>query len=272
MAWRSFEAYPQLTALAGATPVQVPLVEGVHDLPGMAAAVTDRTRLVFVCNPNNPTGTAVPTEAVRAFLALVPSTVVVVYDEAYREYVRDESVTDGIALLADHPNVVVLRTLSKAHALAGLRVGYLVCAPELAGILRAAQVPFAVSSLAQAAALASLAQTAQTDARAVDVVAERDRVLAAVRRISPVSVPEPQGNFVWMPLGDATTDVSERLAAAGVLVRPFAGEGMRISIGAPWENDRFLAALPLALAGEPGIGEIHPHVDAFQPHAEEAGV
>ena len=178
-AWRSFEAYPIITAVSGASSVQVPLVDYVHDLDAMAERITGKTRLLFVCNPNNPTGTAVRRDALVAFLRRVPEDVVVALDEAYREYVTDADVPDGVSLLDEHPNLVVLRTFSKAYGLAGLRVGYAIAAdPAVAAALRQTQVPFAVSTVAQEAALASLepAAEAQLRDRVAEVVSERERV------------------------------------------------------------------------------------------------
>src|SRR3954471_7896814 len=155
--WRSFEAYPIMVGLAGARSVQVPNREdGTHDLEAMAAAVTDRTRVILLCTPNNPTGPALTTAQVEGFLASVPRDVIVVIDEAYTEFVRDPEVVDGIRMYKRYPNVVVLRTFSKAHGLAGLRVGYSVSRPQITQHLRVAATPFAVSSLAEHAAITSL--------------------------------------------------------------------------------------------------------------------
>jgi histidinol-phosphate aminotransferase len=241
-AWRSFEAYPIITATAGATAVRVPNTpEHGHDLPAMAAAVTERTRLIFVCNPNNPTGTAVRRDELAAFLDAVPSDVLVVLDEAYREFVTDDAVPDGLAAFGDRPNVVVLRTLSKAWGLAGLRVGYLVASPEVAATVRKVVTPFSVSGLAQAAALAALEAEDEMRRRVQLVIAERERVAPAVRSLLP-EVPSTQANFVWLPLaGDRATAFAAACEAGGVLVRPFAGDGVRVTIGTPEENDRFLA-------------------------------
>jgi histidinol-phosphate aminotransferase len=241
-AWRSFEAYPIITAAAGASAVRVPNThDHGHDLPAMAAAVTDRTRLIFVCNPNNPTGTALHTAELTAFLDAVPEDVLVVLDEAYREFVTDEDVPDGLATFGDRPNVCVLRTLSKAWGLAGLRIGYLAAAPEVAAAVRKVITPFSVSGLAQAAALAALQAETEMSRRAALVVAERERVAQAVRSVLP-QVPPTQANFVWLPLaGDAATEFAAACEAGGVLVRPFAGDGVRVSIGTPDENDAFLA-------------------------------
>jgi histidinol-phosphate aminotransferase len=242
--WRSFEAYPIIVAVSGASAVQVPLVDHVHDLDEMAARVTGKTRLIFVCNPNNPTGTTVRGEALLAFLREVPHDVVVVLDEAYREFVRDPDVPDGRTLLEAHPNLVVLRTFSKAYGLAGLRVGYAMASdPDITAALRQTQVPFAVSSIAQQAALASLEPDAEAQLldRVEDIVAERRRVRDALLS-SGYDVPPSQANFVWLPLGDATSDWAAACEDRKVIVRPFAGAGVRVTIGTPDENDRFLTA------------------------------
>jgi histidinol-phosphate aminotransferase len=243
-AWRSFEAYPIITAVSGASSIQVPLADHVHDLDAMAERITGKTRLVFVCNPNNPTGTAVGREALVRFLRAVPSDVVVALDEAYREFVTDPDVVDGVTLLDEFPNVVVLRTFSKAYGLAGLRVGYAIAGdPAVAEALRQTQVPFAVTGVAQAAALASLEAPAQEQmrARVAEVVAERVRVREALLGHG-YEVPPTQANFVWLPLGDATTDWAAACLDRGVVVRGFAGAGARVTISSPAENDRFLAA------------------------------
>jgi histidinol-phosphate aminotransferase len=247
-AWRSFEAYPILTAISGASSVQVPLRDYVHDLDAMAERITGKTRLVFVCNPNNPTGTAVRRDELVAFLRRVPEDVVVALDEAYREYVSDPGVPDGLSLLDEHPNLIVLRTFSKAYGLAGLRVGYAIAAdPTLAAALRQTQVPFAVSTLAQAAAIASLGSVAEPQLmeRVADVVVERARVRDAVIDLG-YQVPPSQANFVWFPLGDATAAWAQRCEEHGVIVRAFAGHGARVTISSSQENDRFLSAAAAA--------------------------
>ncbi|MBB6471118.1 histidinol-phosphate transaminase [Sphaerisporangium rubeum] len=240
-AWRSFEAYPLLADLAGVTSVRVPLAEETHDLEAMAAAVTPRTRLVFVCNPNNPTGTVNRTDELVAFLDTVPQDVLVVLDEAYHEYVRDAGVPDGLRLYADRPNVAVLRTFSKAYGLAGLRVGYLIGHPPVAEAVRKTMVPFAVNALAQAAAVASLAAEEQLLERVEAVVKERTRVRDGLLA-QGWAVPPTEANFVWLRLGERTMAFAERCAADGVAVRPFAGEGARVSIGSPEANDALLSA------------------------------
>ncbi len=242
--WRSFEAYPVVASVAGARQVRVSLRHHVHDLPAMAAAVTDRTRLVFVCNPNNPTSTAVGRPEIEGLLRSVPSDVLVVLDEAYHEFVTDPDVPDGIALLPDHPNLVVLRTFSKAYGLAGLRVGYAVAAdPAIPRALKQVQIPFAVTSIAQEAALACLEPAAEKQLleRVDDVVSERIRVRATLLDFG-YDVPATESNFVWLPLGAATTAWADGCAHRGVIVRPFANEGVRVTVGTPAENDRLLEA------------------------------
>ncbi|MCW2852002.1 MAG: pat [Nocardioides sp.] len=239
-AWRSFEAYPIAVTTAGATSVQVPVTaDGRHDLDAMAAAVTDRTKVVVVCTPNNPTGPAVTQTELDAFLARVPSHVVVVVDEAYVEFVRMDDAVDGLATYRAHPNVVLFRTFSKAYGLAGFRVGYAVAAAPLAGALRAVSLPFGVSHVAQAAAIASLDAEPALLERVEALTAERARVVAALTEAG-WDLPEAQGNFVWFALGRRTAEFAAACDDAGIVVRPFAGEGARVSIGEPEANDRLL--------------------------------
>jgi histidinol-phosphate aminotransferase len=235
-AWRSFEAYPIIVQISGAASVQVPLRDEVHDLDAMAAAVTERTRLLFVCNPNNPTGTAVRRDAIARLLDRVPADVLVVLDEAYREFVRDPDVPDGLDFYRERPNVAVLRTFSKAYGLAGLRVGFAIAPEPVADALRKTAVPFGVNGVAQAAAVASLAAEGELLERCGAVAAERERVRAAlVEQGWPV--PESQANFVWLRLGDRTVDFAAACEEAGVTVRPFPGEGVRATVGEPEAND-----------------------------------
>jgi histidinol-phosphate aminotransferase len=239
-AWRSFEAYPLLVSLSGATGVQVELRDETHDLEAMAGAITDRTRLIFLCNPNNPTGTIVRRAEIEAFLDRVPADCLVVLDEAYREYVRDDEVPDGLTLYGGRPNLAVLRTFSKAYGLAGLRIGFLVAHPLVAGAIRKTFLPFSVNSVAQAAGIASLEATDELLERVEGTVKERDRVRGTLLA-DGWTVPPTEANFVWLRLGDRTMDFSAACDAAGVSVRPFDGEGARVSIGSPDENDAFLA-------------------------------
>ncbi|MEU4566416.1 histidinol-phosphate transaminase [Micromonospora sp. NPDC023956] len=244
--WRSFEAYPIVVATSGATSVPVPnLPDHGHDLAALLAAVTDRTRMVVVCNPNNPTGTSLRRPELERFLDAVPDDVLVVLDEAYREFVTDPEVPDGLGYV-DRPNVVVLRTLSKAWGLAGLRVGFLVAQPAVAAAVRKVVTPFSINLLAQAAARAALAQADEVERRCGLIVAERDRVTEALRAFVP-DIPTSQGNFVWLPLGEGAIAFAKACEARGLIVRPFPGEGVRMTIGTPAENDAFLAVVESAL-------------------------
>jgi histidinol-phosphate aminotransferase len=246
--WRSFEAYPIVTAGVGATGVRVPNTPGHgHDLAAMADAITDRTRVVFVCSPNNPTGTALGKAELDRFLDTVPSDVLVVLDEAYREFVTDDNVPDGLRTYGDRPNVMVLRTFSKAWGLAGLRVGFLVAQPEVASAVRKVLTPFSTNVIAQAAAMAALDAEDEVRRRCALVVAERERVTEALRKLS-MEVPTSQANFVWLPLGDKSAAFASSCESRGVIVRPFQGDGVRVTIGTPEENDAFLAAAETALA------------------------
>ncbi len=250
-AWRSFEAYPVVVALSGATSVQVPLDDDLrHDLDAMADAITDRTRLVLVCTPNNPTGPAVREDELRAFLARVPRDVLVVVDEAYVEFTTEDTVPDALALYREHPNVAVLRTFSKAYGLAGLRVGYAVAHEEVATALRKAATPFGVTDLAQRAAVASLDAWDELEVRVKELVAERERVVAALRG-QGWPVPQAQGNFVWLPLGDDAVPFARACQDRGLTVRPFAGDGVRCTVGEAGASDRLVEVAQEWLAGRP---------------------
>jgi histidinol-phosphate aminotransferase len=247
-AWRSFEAYPGLVKVAGARPVEVPLDGYEHDLKRMADAVTPATRLVILCSPNNPTGPALRDSDVRTFLQSVPDNVLVVLDEAYAEFLDDPEAVDGRRLLPEHGNLAVLRTFSKAYGLAGLRVGYcLAGSPETASALRQVAVPFQVSIPAQAAALASLAVEDQQLERVAAVVREREPLRAALRDLG-YDVPPSQGNFVWLPTGSDTTRVAQAFDDAGVLTRPFDGDGIRITVTTAADSARVVDAAKSALA------------------------
>lgn len=230
--WRSFEAYPSLATVAGSTAVTVPNdADGRHDLEAMADAVTDRTRMIIVCTPNNPTGPVVTQAGFDAFLARVPADVLIVLDEAYAEFVTDPDAVDGARVLAaGHPNVVVLRTFSKAYGLAGLRVGYAVGDPRVLAAARSTGIPLSVTAAAEQAALASLDAEDELRERVAELAARRDELAARLRETG-WDVPEAQGNFVWLPAGDRALEVAEAFEAAGLIVRPFAGDGVRISIG-----------------------------------------
>ena len=245
MPWRSFEAYPICVTAAGARPLCVPLtVDGRHDVPALLEAVTPRTRLLMACTPNNPTGAALSAVELQALLDGVPDDVAVLVDEAYLDFVTDPDVGDALELIDEYPNLVVSRTFSKAHALAGLRVGYLVGETVLMDAVRRVATPFGVSLPAQAAALASLEAHVleETASRAAQVASERDRVVAVLRE-QGWTVPDTQGNFYWLGVGGQAVALADHMEQAGVLVRPFIEEGVRVSVGLPEDNDRALAAL-----------------------------
>lgn len=251
-AWRSFEAYPILVGIMGARSVQVPnLPNGAHDLDAMAAAVTDRTRLILVCTPNNPTGPAVTESQIRSFLAKVPATVPVVIDEAYFEFCAASSIPEGeepplngLDIYRDYPNVIILRTFSKAQGLAGLRVGYSISHPQITRHLRVAATPFAVSALAERAAVASTEHQEAVMERVSHIVAERERVTARLRELG-YEFPSTYANFVWLPLGERTGDFVDLMNRNALSVRAFGSEGVRVSIGEVEANDRFLSLCEL---------------------------
>ncbi len=245
-AWRSFEAYPLLVSGSGATPVQVPLTEDhAHDLDAMLAAVTPRTRVIFICTPNNPTGTVVTHDELHAFLTAVPSDILVVIDEAYVHFTNDPAAERSIELFHEFENVAVLHTFSKAYGLAGLRLGYAIVRDDVHEGLRKVAMPFALTDIAQAAGVASLAAEAELQERVDVLIGERDRVSAALAAGGWRSPPS-QANFVWLPAGDMTDALNDHLTSHGLIVRPFSGHGIRISIGEPAANDAFLAALETA--------------------------
>nr|WP_255368443.1 histidinol-phosphate transaminase [Agromyces sp. CF514] len=243
--WRSFEAYPGLVTVAGAKSVQIPnRADHGHDLDAMAAAITDRTRVVIVCSPNNPTGVAVTAAEFEAFMARVPGDLLVLLDEAYIEFVRDKASVDGRTLIGRYPNLVVLRTFSKAYGLAGLRVGYAIGPVPILDAARSTAIPLGVTAAAGAAGIASLEPAAEAELLArVDELVERRGRLHAGLLAQGWAVPDAQGNFVWLPTGDATTAVAERLFDAGVVVRAFPPEGIRVSIGEHESVDILLGIL-----------------------------
>lgn len=247
-AWRSFEAYPILVGIMGARSVQVPnLPDGSHDLDAMAAAITERTRLILVCTPNNPTGPAVTESQIRAFLAKVPAHIPVVIDEAYFEFCAastvpegEEAPLNGLDIYRDYENVIILRTFSKAQGLAGLRVGYSISHPQITQHLRVAATPFAVTALAEAAAIASIEHEDAVMERVSHLVSERERVTARLRELG-YEFPSTYANFVWLPLGERTGEFVQLMAEHALSVRAFGTEGVRVSIGEVEANDRFLS-------------------------------
>lgn len=239
-AWRSFEAYPLLVTTAGATPQPIPLApDGGHDLPAMAAAVTPKTRVVFLCNPNNPTGAVLSAAAVDTFIQSVPADVLVVLDEAYVHFNRDADTAVGIEMFRKYPNVAVLHTFSKAYGLAGLRLGYAIAEPDLVTTLRKVAVPFGVTSLAQQAGLASLQAEDELQERIDILVAERRRVHAALLEAG-LPVQPSEANFLWLDSGDRTADLAALFEEKALSVRVFPEEGIRVTIGSPEANDRIL--------------------------------
>lgn len=238
--WPSFEAYPLLATVAGGSSVRVALRDHALDVDALSEAVTGRTRLIFICNPNNPTSTAIGERDLRRFVAGVPEEVLIVVDEAYREYVDQSLGPDAITLFGGRPNVVVLRTFSKAYALAGLRVGYCVGAPDVVTQVRKTQAPFSVGSLAQEAAVTALGESHEVARRVQLTVRERERMAARLRTIG-FEVPTSHANFVWLPLGRDSTAFSQHCLAGDVAVRAFPENGVRVTVGLARENDVFLA-------------------------------
>lgn len=238
--WRSFEAYPGIVAVAGATPVAVPnRADHGHDLPAMAAAVTERTRALIVCTPNNPTGAIVTVAEFHAFMASVPRDILVILDEAYIEFVGDPDAVRGPELLAQYPNLVVLRTFSKAYGLAGLRVGYAIGPVAILDAARSSAIPLSVTAQAETGALASLEHEEQLLERVV-AIAERRHEIWNQLIAQGWSAPEPHGNFLWLPTGEATDAAAAAFHEAGLVVRPFHPDGIRISVGEPESVEKLL--------------------------------
>ena len=247
-AWPSFSMYPQLAAQSGARAVTVPLdAAGRHDLDAMAREVTAATRLVLVCNPNNPTATALPVDALDAFLADLPRHVAVVLDEAYVEFSTLQDPGDSLDLLKRHPNLVVLRTFSKIYGLCGLRAGYALCSEDFRLAVDRVRQPFSVNALAQAAAAEAIRHQDEVERRLEWTVAERVYVESELADRG-LETTESQANFSWVSLGDRDEEgVMAGLGERGVIVRAGAALGgaghLRVTYGTRAENDRFLAAL-----------------------------
>jgi histidinol-phosphate aminotransferase len=250
-AQHAFAVYPLATQARGATGIEVPARDYGHDLDAMARAITPRTRIVFVANPNNPTGTWLPPSAIKAFLAVVPRDCLAVVDEAYDEYLEPPQRSSSASWIAEHPNLIVSRTFSKAYGLAGLRVGFGVMDESVADMLNRVRQPFNVSSVAQAAAVAALSDTGYVAESGELNRAGMAQLGAALDAMGVRYVPS-HANFLLIQVGDGAR-VYERLLRQGVIVRPVANYGLpehiRVTIGLPEENRRFLAALESALAG-----------------------
>lgn len=240
-AWRSFEAYPGLVAVAGATSVQVPLTaDHRHDLAAMSAAITDRTRLVIVCSPNNPTSAIVTAEEFTRFMATVPAEVLVVLDEAYVEFVTDEAAVRGESVVGKYPNLVILRTFSKAYGLAGLRIGYAVGPAYIMDAARVTAIPLSVIDQAQRAAMVSLDHEDELLERVATLAELRDEVYSALVA-QGWDLPRPHGNFVWLPTGEHTEWAAGVLTGHGIVARSL-GEGIRVSIGERESVEKLLKA------------------------------
>lgn len=246
--WRSFEVYPVFTRLMNGVAVQVPLAGDLGiDVAAVVEAVTDRTKLVVLATPNNPTGVAATTAELRGLVEQIPTGTIVCIDEAYREFL-DSGFGDPVAeLLPDFPNVVVTRTFSKAHGMAGLRVGYGIGHPDVIATIDKTMLPFTVNALAQAAALAALDLGDEIRSGVSAILAERARVEVELAAAG-WTFPNHQGNFVWLATGERTDEIALALERQGVVVRPFSGEGIRVTIGSTTENDRFLASLAKSAA------------------------
>jgi histidinol-phosphate aminotransferase len=247
-AWPSFSMYPHLAALTGAREIRVPLAEDkVHDLDAMAAEVTAATQLAIVCNPNNPTGTHLPAAQIAAFCERIPDHVTIAFDEAYVEFQIDDDPDAAVDLLADFPNLVILRTFSKVYGLAGLRVGFALGSAKFRAAVDAVRQPFSVNALAQAAAAEAILHQDDVEQRVERTLVERVRVEEGLRELG-LATAETQANFSWIDLADADEkDVVAGLAEQSIAVRPgtpLGGPGhIRVSYGTAAENDRFLAAL-----------------------------
>ncbi|MBL6834930.1 MAG: histidinol-phosphate transaminase [Candidatus Nanopelagicales bacterium] len=238
--WRSFEAYPIWVQMTGARSVQVPLLaDERHDLPSMLKAIDDSTRIVFVCNPNNPTGEAARRDELTEFIDAVPSDVIVVLDEAYREFISDTDVPDGLDFFHERNNVVVIRTFSKAYGLAGLRVGFAIAPEPIAEGMRKTALPFGVSSIAEDAALAALECEDELFQRVRHLSQERDRVWQALAD-QGWDIHPSHANFVWLRLGERTQEFAQACDEVGITIRTFPDEGVRISVAEEQANDRVI--------------------------------
>lgn len=250
----SFVVYALATQGVGARAIVVPAIDHGHDLPAMAAAIAPDTKIVYIANPNNPTGTFLTGQQINGFLAHVPSHVLVVLDEAYNEYLDDELRADAVAWVRQYPNLILSRTLSKAYGLAGLRVGYAVAQPAVTDILNRIRQPFNVNSLAQAAAVAAINDDAFLAHSKQVNSAGYTQLTGAFTRLGLSFVPS-KANFVLVHIGKAgggAAAVNAALLKQGVIVRPVAGYGLpeylRVSIGLETENAAFIKALEKALA------------------------
>ncbi|BBB01323.1 putative aminotransferase [Actinacidiphila reveromycinica] len=238
-AWPSFDMYPPLVQAAGGTPVPVPLKDFGHDLDAMAAAVTPRTRLVLLCNPNNPTGTVLGEAELKEFLGRLPSRVLVVVDEAYLDFADRGTAADAVDLFRGDPRVIAVRTFSKSYGLLGLRVGYLVADESVVAALAPTSLFLRVSTPAQAAARAALSAQAVMRRQCAELGRERERVHRALTALG-YRVPASAANFHWLPLGEDNARFVAFCADHGVAVREIAGAGVRVTVGTPEANDELI--------------------------------
>ena len=254
--WPSFQGYPVMTACAGATPVMVPLTHDLrHDIDAMIAAVTPRTRLMIVNNPNNPTSTSVSREEAERLMAGVPDDLIVLFDEAYFQFNTDPDASFAMDMFKDHPNIAVAHTFSKAYGLAGLRIGYCIAHEDVISEMMKTRLVFSVSDMAQVAAVASMDAQDELDARVQSIVSERGRIVDAVRAMGWY-LPEPEGNFFWVPLGERTADAAAEFDRRGISIRVTPGAGLRISIGSSQANDAVIDAFrALTEAGLRSVAE-----------------
>ncbi len=240
--WLSFEAYPVAVKMMGGVPINPPLVDHAFDMAAVADAVNERTKLVLLATPNNPTGTAITTEDIATLLAKIPNNVVVLVDEAYREF-ADPKLGDPVTdLLSDHRNLVITRTFSKAYGMAGLRVGYAITDPEIVSEMDKILLPFAVNNAAQAGALAAMASLDEIQPKIDQILTERSRVIETLTQAG-WALPPAEANFVYLATGEQTDEVCVALERQGVVTRPFSGDGIRVTIGTVEENDRFMNTL-----------------------------
>lgn len=240
--WLSFEAYPVCVKMMAGIPVNPPLVDQAFDMDAVADAVGERTKMILLATPNNPTGTSISTGQVATLLDRIPDDVLVVVDEAYREF-NDPAMGDPVEdLIPGHRNLVVTRTFSKAYGLAGVRVGYAVCDAEIVAEIDKILLPFAVNAVAQAAALAALDSLDEIQPMIDELLGERTRLVAELEGAG-WKLPPANANFVYLPTGEQTDAIALGLERQGVVIRPFSGEGLRVTVGTRAENDRFLNTL-----------------------------
>ncbi len=243
MAWPSFVVYPLVAKMMQAKAVEIPLADDRHDLKMMAAAVTDKTKVVFVCNPNNPTGTIVSRAETMKFIKQVPSDVVIAFDEAYFEFVDSDDYISGLELFSDYPNIVVFRTFSKIYGMAGARIGYAVAPKELVGAIQKVREPFNINMLAQVGAYYSLDCDTEISRRAADNLKEKTFIEGELKRLNIKFAPS-QANFIYADMGKDALVAAKEMQKLGVIVRAFPDSNyVRVTIGTSRENRRLVKIL-----------------------------